>query len=74
MSGEWFALIALTIQVTVLSAGVFFLWVEVRAMQKSTHTIQYVDPLKNVSQKEGMQDVTDAVKSKLHEDAFDNII
>ena len=72
MTTYWFALIVLGMLMTALSVAVFFLSVEVKAMQKSTHTIQYVDPLAQA--KTGMQDLTNDVKSKLHEDVFEPIV
>jgi uncharacterized membrane protein YhaH (DUF805 family) len=48
--------------------GVFWGMVELRAMQKSTHSIQYVpvDPK--------FQGVTDELKEALSKDLFDNVV
>lgn len=48
-------------------AGLFWGLVELRAMQKSTHSIQYV-PMD-----QGFQRVSDDVKSALEKDLFDNV-
>jgi hypothetical protein len=49
-------------------AGLFWGLVELRAMQKSTHSIQYVP----VDTK--FQSVTDEVKSALSKDIFENVV
>lgn len=48
--------------------GLFWGLVELRAMQKSTHSIQYVP----VDTK--FQSVTDEVKSALSKDIFENVV
>lgn len=48
--------------------AIFFGLVELRAMQKSTHSIQYVP----VDQ--GFQKVTEEVKTALGKDLFDNVV
>lgn len=54
----------------VLLMGVtIFLWIEVKAMQKSTHQISFIDPLKQ----QFSAPMTDAEKEKLSESIFDNI-
>jgi hypothetical protein len=54
------------IQIVCLAA-LFWGLVELRAMQKSTHSIQYIPA------DEGFQKVTDAVKESLSKDLFDNV-
>lgn len=70
MTAEWFAIATLTVMSIVQGAALFFLWVELKAMQKSTHSIQYIDPLS----KDKLQEIGDKVRSKLHEDVFENIV
>jgi type VI protein secretion system component VasK len=54
------------IQIVCLAA-LFWGLVELRAMQKSTHSIQYIPA------DESFQKVTDAVKESLSKDLFDNV-
>jgi hypothetical protein len=65
-------LAGLTIAIGVLQivclAAVFWGMVELRAMQKSTHSIQYVP----VEPK--FQGMTDEVKQALSKDLFDNVV
>lgn len=43
------------------------LWIELKAMQKSTHTVAYVSPGQ-------FQEVTDEAKKALSKEPFDNIV
>ena len=50
-------------------------FIELRAMQKSTHKIEYVNPLKGLKlNKEGFEDVTDDVQDRLSKDPFGSIM
>jgi hypothetical protein len=56
-----------TMLLTLLGAWVFWLATELKAMQKSTHSIQYV-PADN-----GFQKMTDQLKQDLTKDLFENV-
>jgi hypothetical protein len=67
---EWIVgfVLAIGILQIICLLGVFWGMVELRAMQKSTHSIQYVpvDPK--------FQGVTDELKEALSKDLFDNVV
>lgn len=42
---QWGILFSVTILVTISLLAVVHLWTELKAMQKSTHTLTYIDPL-----------------------------
>jgi len=63
---EGFVLAVLMLQPIILGL-VCYLFIEVRAMQKSTHSIQYVP----VEPK--FETMTDSVKEALTKDLFDNV-
>lgn len=62
-------LIVICLTTALLAYQVFKLSVEVRAIQNSTHTVQYIDP-----QQQQFQNFSDEEKQKLNEAfaAFDN--
>ena len=72
-----FVLALSLVNLVLLGAGVVitaFLWSEVRAMQNSTHRIEYRDPFKEVP--EGMgnpTELTDDEREVLEEDPFDEL-
>lgn len=71
MSGEAYAIIGGLIWIGMLTGVVFHLWVEVRSTQKSTHTVQYVDPFSKASN----QDITEDIKKVFHQNTdMENIV
>lgn len=60
----------ISVLLVVLLIAVIHLWTEVKAMQKSTHSIQYM-PLDTKQQ--NFEKVTDELKEKLTEDPFGNL-
>lgn len=63
-------LIALAYLLIIIEAiGLVYLFIEYRAMIKSTHKIQYVNLAGD-----GFQKMTDEMKKKLSEDPYDNIV
>ncbi len=68
MTGEWFALLVLALGLGALCYSVMALWVEIKAMKNSTHTIQYMDP------KIKFENMSEEVKSTLHKDPFEPIM
>jgi hypothetical protein len=61
------AVISLGIMQIICVLGLFWGLVELRAMQRSTHSIQYVPA------DQGFERVTDSVKEALSKDLFDNV-
>jgi len=57
------------ILILLLIASNFFIWIEVKAGQKSTHRFTYVDPLKGRKP----EDLDEKTIDELMEDPFDNI-
>ena len=57
----------LTVAVAALVFSNLKLWIELKAMQKSTHTVAYVSP-------EQFQEVTEEAKKSLSNEPFDNIM
>jgi hypothetical protein len=53
----------------ILSVSQFFLWVEVKAMGKSTHQVQYM----NIPTQD-FQKMTEELKEKLNKPYFDNVM
>jgi len=68
---EMMTIAAFTLAIGVLQmiclAGLFWGLVELRAMQKSTHSIQYIPA------DQSFQKMTDEVKQSLSKDLFDNV-
>ena len=57
----------LTVAVAALVFSNLKLWIELKAMQKSTHTVAYVSP-------EQFQEVTEEAKKSLSNEPFYNIM
>lgn len=51
--------------------GLSWLWTEIKAMQKSTHSVTYIDPL---SPSQSFQKLTEEEEDKLNKDQFENIM
>jgi len=68
MSAEWFAILVLTGFSFGLGWAVVSLWIEVKAMKNSTHSVQFVNPLAK------FEEVTEEVKNTLHRDPFEPIM
>jgi len=62
-------LMFLSMLIIAQGASIFFLWVEVKAMQKSTHSVQYIDPTKS----EEFMKLNESDEKALNKDLFDNI-
>lgn len=58
----------LTIAITISLVATVKLWIEVKAMQRSTHSIQFVDPLK-----QQFETLTEEDKKALTGDPFGNL-
>lgn len=63
-----FCLFLTLIPITVLAVSNAQLWIELKSMQKSTHQIQFVDPMA-----QQFSALTDAQKQSLQEDPFNSI-
>lgn len=70
MSGEFYAIIGIYFILAINSVALIKLWIEVKAMQKSTHTLQYVDPLS----KSEPQGITEDIKKLLNQPDLENIV
>jgi len=60
------------ILIILLCTAIVKLWIEIRAMQNSTHQITYLDPLSKKNQE--FEKLTDEQKEKLTSKLFDNIM
>lgn len=70
MSGEYYAILGLYGVCGATAVAVVKLWIEVKAMQKSTHTVQYVDPLS----KSEPQAITEVIKNAMNSTDLENIV
>ena len=70
MSGEFYAIIGIYFILAGIGAAVLRLWIEVKALQKSTHTVQYVDPLSKAEP----QGITEDIKRLLNQTDLENIV
>ena len=52
--------------------AVVHMWIELKAMQKATHSVQYVDPFKDFNSE--FEPVTDDVTEKLTKPDFNNVM
>lgn len=65
-------IIVLAIAVAVLSVSNAKLWIEVKAMQNSTHTLTYMNPLDQKST--NFETITEEFREKLKQDSLEAII
>lgn len=56
----------------VVGVAVVRLWIEIKAMVSSTHSVQYIDPFKDMKQE--FEPVTDDIKERLTKKDFDNVM
>lgn len=70
MSGEFYAIIGIYFILAINCVAIVKLWVEVKAMQKSTHTVQYVDPLAKAEP----QGITEDIKKLMSQTDLENIV
>lgn len=70
MSGEFYAIIGIYFILAGIGAALLKLWVEVKAMQKSTHTVQYVDPLAKAEP----QGITEDIRKLMNQTDLENIV
>lgn len=69
---HWLITAVLVIVVLVLAKSNILLWIELKAMKASTHTLTYIDPLQQqYSQKPQPKKETDEIK--VTDDPFGNI-
>lgn len=70
----------LFIPLCLLTAAVIWLFIEVKAMQKSTHQVAYVDPWKDLMKEQGEEDdfpqqfetLSEEEEKKLRKDPFED--
>lgn len=70
MSGEFYAILGIYFALAINCVALVKLWVEVKAMQKSTHTVQYVDPLSKAEP----QVITEELKKAMSQTDLENIV
>jgi hypothetical protein len=56
-----------------LGAAIFYLMVELKAMQKSTHQITYVNPFADKKNPQSFQTIDQELEKELNKEFFDNI-
>lgn len=67
-----FVLTFLSLLIVFEFAAIFFLWIEVKSMQKSTHSVQFIDPWKQA--KQDFDKISEEEKAKLENiPLFDNL-
>ena len=73
---EWYVIGILTLLILINTISTIVAWIELKAMQKSTHTIQYqpidVDGMKRDDK--GFEELTSEVEDKLTKEVFDNVV